>query len=270
MGLAEKGMEFIGSIFKKKEKTKVSPEAQTDAEIATEQSEYLSDYKTDLTHLNTKIESGRIKNDVMKNYEELYDQNYEDFSWDIKQGEAIPFENIRSHGRIIKTNSRGKTMSYCSTTVQKDAEKIFNIQLSRGHGSAQGEIEKYDMMGRTPSCELNKEDLQGNFSSIMSKLKGDVFDIFTKSNDNPKLNHRLLGFRVWAGRKQQVRVLDPYIRGVGSNYPIPFEEYYNKVCIGMKRPLLKIVWFDTKREVFLNQTIADHSMEEVKKNSKIA
>lgn len=236
-------MEFIGKLFESKESgnNKVSQIPENQIDITAEQSKYLSDYQNNLTTLNTKIESGRVKNDVINNYDELYDQNYENFKRDIKQGEAIPFERIRSHGRIIKTNNKGKLMSYCSTTVQKDAEKIFNIKLSRGHGSAQGEIEKYNNMGRTPASSLNKDDLQGDFPSIMDKLKGDVYDIFTKSNDNPSFNHRLLGFRLWTGGKQQIRVLDPYIRGIGSNYPIPFEEYYNKVCIGMKRPLLKIV-----------------------------
>ena len=270
MGLAEKWMEFIGNIFKKKEKKEISDDSQNSTESAEMQNANMSDYKKNLNQLDTQIKSGKVKNEVINNYDELYDQNYENFDRDIKQWEAIPFERIRSHGRIIKTNSKGKTMSYCSTTVQKDAEKIFNIPLSRGHGSAQWEIDHYNTMGRTPSCNLEWKDLQGKLPQIMSKFKGDVFDIFTKSNDNPKYNHRLLGFRLWTGGKQQIRVLDSYIRGVGSNSPIPFEEYYEKVCIGMKRPLLKVVGFDTKREVFLSQTITNNKTKEAKNEIKSA
>ena len=75
---------------------------------------------------------------------------------------------------------------------------------------------------------------------------------------------------MWTGGKQQIRVLDSYIRGVGSNSPIPFEEYYEKVCIGMKRPLLKVVGFDTKREVFLSQTITNNKTKEAKNEIKSA
>ena len=78
-------MEFIGNIFKKKEKKEISDDSQNSTESAEMQNANMSDYKKNLNQLDTQIKSGKVKNEVINNYDKLYDQNYENFDRDIKQ-----------------------------------------------------------------------------------------------------------------------------------------------------------------------------------------
>lgn len=215
--------------------------------------------------VKVKTESEILMWDIWEEEEET--SNYEDFDRDIKEWEAIPFNKIRSHWREYSN----KWTTLCSTTVQKDAEKIFNIKLSWWHGSAQWELDNYDTHGRNTSCKIDKNKLTSlNYKQIEESMKWDVFDIFTKSNNNPQYNHRLLWFRLRTWTWNKIRVLDSYIKWVWSIKPIPFEEYYNKVCIWMKRPLLGIYWFDTKREVFKEEDILADNTKQAKQEAMLS
>ncbi len=210
---------------------------------------------TNIQSNNTQAPSEQKDTSEQKTiYEDVWynDDDYDmSHAWDIewmKYTDMVVLDDVKSHW-VMKSET---WMTLCSKTARLDLETIFGIKTPQAW-SALASKDLYKQSDIQPS-ETQKDDnrvvdIQETYNENM---KWDVFDIFTKSTWAPQYGHRCWGFRSYPSGK--VYVVDYYMKGDEYKKPVPIEQYMKEICADKKdwgkwRTMLKIVWYDTKKQI---------------------
>lgn len=195
--------------------------------------------------------------------DEDYDETHIGDIEGMKYTDMIAIDNIKSNGVLKSTTG----MTLCSKTARLDLEQIFGIKTPQA-GSALASKDLYKKSDIAKDHDTQKDDnaVVDIKDAYEADIKWDVFDIFTKSTWAPQYGHRCWWFRSYPSGK--IYVVDYYMKGDEYKKPVPIETYMDKICADKKdggrgRSMLKIVWYDTKKQIVDDEKVV---VEQQKKN----
>jgi outer membrane murein-binding lipoprotein Lpp len=186
--------------------------------------------------------------DEFKDVKVRADDNLDDLKY-TSENDMIPVKNIKSHP--FDRNPETWT-TLCSQTARLNVEQFLWMKKDALLGTDFGG-NALDVQERCGSkivvwSKIGDGKVVDIQSSFTQDIKWNYFDIFTASKS--KFWHRLVWFR--SEPSNQIYVMDPYnIKkdDHSSREPIKIEEYIKTVCEAKSRPILKIVWYETKKKV---------------------
>jgi hypothetical protein len=183
-----------------------------------------------------------------------------DINW-MKYSDMIVRNDLRSHG-VLKSST---WMTLCSKTVRLDMKDIFNIDVPVGSSALEAkDIYKESDVRSDSTQQKNDGKVVDIKETYTPDMKWDAFDIFTHSNGAPQYGHRCRWFRSYPSGK--MFVVDYYMKWDKFKKPVPIEEYMAEICAPTTdwwkwRKVLKIVWYDTAKQIVDNQDIVQKQKE---------